>query len=178
MMCSYNQLNGVPVCANYDLLTQITRHDWGLEGWACFLNPLNYLLTWRQWHSRTSNDFLFLDNIDCVLVCLLHLEEACKIIQFCTNSNCSDKNGTFQVYYFRLWCSSNHCHFNRSSYPSPAHVYGYLICGCEISLFQSIKQSHYKSILLSISTLWCLWMCVIHIYMFNVVSMVGLFVIE
>lgn len=33
MMCSYNQLNGVPVCANYDLLTQMTRHDWGLEGY-------------------------------------------------------------------------------------------------------------------------------------------------
>lgn len=33
MMCSYNQLNGVPVCANYDLLTQMTRNDWGLEGY-------------------------------------------------------------------------------------------------------------------------------------------------
>ena len=43
---------------------------------------------------------------------------------------------------------------------------------------KDIYLLHYNSILLSISTLWCLWMCVIHIYMFNVMSMVGLVVIE
>ncbi|ERN11975.1 probable beta-D-xylosidase 6 [Amborella trichopoda] len=33
LMCSYNQLNGIPSCARYDLLTQTARNEWGFEGY-------------------------------------------------------------------------------------------------------------------------------------------------
>lgn len=33
MMCSYNQVNGVPACAHYDLLSQTARSDWGFQGY-------------------------------------------------------------------------------------------------------------------------------------------------
>ena len=31
-MCSYNAINGVPACANYELLTKLTRDSWGFNG--------------------------------------------------------------------------------------------------------------------------------------------------
>ncbi|OAE24539.1 hypothetical protein AXG93_2415s1180 [Marchantia polymorpha subsp. ruderalis] len=33
MMCSYNRVNGVPTCANYNLLTETARNTWGLNGY-------------------------------------------------------------------------------------------------------------------------------------------------
>ncbi|XP_057820324.2 probable beta-D-xylosidase 7 isoform X2 [Cryptomeria japonica] len=33
IMCSYNRVNGVPPCADYDLLTNTARHDWGFQGY-------------------------------------------------------------------------------------------------------------------------------------------------
>lgn len=32
LMCSYNSVNGVPACANHDLL-QKARTEWGFQGW-------------------------------------------------------------------------------------------------------------------------------------------------
>ena len=34
LMCSYNAINGVPSCANKDLLTAAARDRWGLEGYV------------------------------------------------------------------------------------------------------------------------------------------------
>jgi beta-D-xylosidase 4 len=34
LMCSYNRLNGIPMCADYDLLTLTVRDQWGFEGYA------------------------------------------------------------------------------------------------------------------------------------------------
>ncbi|KAG8377374.1 hypothetical protein BUALT_Bualt08G0026400 [Buddleja alternifolia] len=33
MMCAYNLVNGVPNCADYDLLTKTVRGDWGFQGY-------------------------------------------------------------------------------------------------------------------------------------------------
>eukprot|EP00249_Psilotum_nudum_P013885 c24568_g1_i1 orf=97-2478(+) len=33
VMCSHNRVNGVPVCANGQLLTETVRNDWGLNGY-------------------------------------------------------------------------------------------------------------------------------------------------
>ncbi|XP_064381325.1 uncharacterized protein LOC112985776 [Dromaius novaehollandiae] len=33
-MCSYNSINGVPACANKELLTDILRGEWGFEGYV------------------------------------------------------------------------------------------------------------------------------------------------
>lgn len=33
-MCSYNRVNGVPTCADYNFLTEIVRNTWGLDGYA------------------------------------------------------------------------------------------------------------------------------------------------
>eukprot|EP00049_Salpingoeca_infusionum_P006942 m.113052 g.113052 ORF g.113052 m.113052 type:complete len:901 (+) comp13502_c0_seq1:214-2916(+) len=33
LMCSYNSVNGIPSCANKDLLTTIARESWGFEGY-------------------------------------------------------------------------------------------------------------------------------------------------
>lgn len=34
LMCSYNAVNGIPSCADADLLTTILRHDWGFQGYV------------------------------------------------------------------------------------------------------------------------------------------------
>ena len=39
LMCSYNRVNGVPSCADPDLL-QRARRDWGFKG---------YVLMWQAW---------------------------------------------------------------------------------------------------------------------------------
>ncbi|KAL2551538.1 putative beta-D-xylosidase 7 [Forsythia ovata] len=33
MMCAYNRVNGVPNCADYDLLTKTVRGEWGFQGY-------------------------------------------------------------------------------------------------------------------------------------------------
>ncbi|KAL3698742.1 hypothetical protein R1sor_012818 [Riccia sorocarpa] len=33
LMCSYNQVNGIPACADYYLLTELARNRWGLDGY-------------------------------------------------------------------------------------------------------------------------------------------------
>ncbi|KAG0623933.1 hypothetical protein M758_3G212400 [Ceratodon purpureus] len=33
LMCSYNRLNGIPMCADYELLTLTVRNQWGFEGY-------------------------------------------------------------------------------------------------------------------------------------------------
>lgn len=35
IMCAYNRVNGVPNCADYNLLTKIARGLWGFQGYAC-----------------------------------------------------------------------------------------------------------------------------------------------
>jgi beta-glucosidase-like glycosyl hydrolase len=32
IMCSYNRVNGVPTCADHNLLTKTARGDWGFNG--------------------------------------------------------------------------------------------------------------------------------------------------
>jgi beta-glucosidase-like glycosyl hydrolase len=32
IMCSYNRVNGVPTCADYNLLSTTARQDWGFYG--------------------------------------------------------------------------------------------------------------------------------------------------
>ncbi|CAM6109319.1 unnamed protein product [Calypogeia fissa] len=34
LMCSYNSVNGVPSCANKDLLTKLARNTWGFDGYV------------------------------------------------------------------------------------------------------------------------------------------------
>jgi xylan 1,4-beta-xylosidase len=34
VMCSYNQVNGKPTCADKDLLSGVIRGDWKLNGWV------------------------------------------------------------------------------------------------------------------------------------------------
>jgi beta-glucosidase len=34
IMCSYNSINGVPSCANYELLTTVLREEWGFTGYV------------------------------------------------------------------------------------------------------------------------------------------------
>lgn len=33
LMCSYNRVNGIPMCANYELLTLTVRNQWGFDGY-------------------------------------------------------------------------------------------------------------------------------------------------
>lgn len=32
LMCAYNRVNGVPSCADYNLLSQTARGQWGFKG--------------------------------------------------------------------------------------------------------------------------------------------------
>lgn len=63
IMCAYNSVNGIPSCANHNLLTNIARRQWGFHGYYiyiytnemsfffCFINAvfvtLNILIIFR-----------------------------------------------------------------------------------------------------------------------------------
>lgn len=32
LMCAYNEVNGVPPCGDYNLLTTVARGEWGFNG--------------------------------------------------------------------------------------------------------------------------------------------------
>merc|ERR1712232_1315471 len=34
IMCSYNSVNGIPMCANRELLTDVLRDQWGFDGYV------------------------------------------------------------------------------------------------------------------------------------------------
>jgi beta-glucosidase-like glycosyl hydrolase len=40
LMCSYNRLNGIPMCTHYELLTLTVRNSWGFNGYAITSNCL------------------------------------------------------------------------------------------------------------------------------------------
>lgn len=48
VMCSYNQVNGVPTCADPDLLAGVIRGQWKLNGYvgvfSCFLSFFHFPL--------------------------------------------------------------------------------------------------------------------------------------
>ncbi|XP_058081215.1 probable beta-D-xylosidase 5 [Magnolia sinica] len=53
VMCSYNRINGIPACADMDLLKGVVRGQWGLDGYIVsdcdsidvFFNAINYTAT-------------------------------------------------------------------------------------------------------------------------------------
>ena len=55
-MCSYNAINGVPACANHELLTGLARDTWGFKGFIvsdcgkCILIRIVYIGSWMIIH--------------------------------------------------------------------------------------------------------------------------------
>ncbi|XP_050419496.1 uncharacterized protein LOC126832672 isoform X1 [Patella vulgata] len=61
-MCSYTSINGVPSCANKELLTTILREEWGFTGYVVSdAGAVEYV---RHYHNYTSN------NVDTVAACV------------------------------------------------------------------------------------------------------------
>lgn len=48
VMCSYNQVNGKPTCADPDLLAGVIRGEWKLNGYVCFFSCLVFSLKKRM----------------------------------------------------------------------------------------------------------------------------------
>jgi len=45
LMCNYNRINGIPACANKELLTDILRKEWGFKGYVVS----DQGAVWNQW---------------------------------------------------------------------------------------------------------------------------------
>jgi Glycosyl hydrolase family 3 N terminal domain len=43
VMCSYNQVNGTPTCANKDLLSGVIRDEWKLNGYVIYILILSII---------------------------------------------------------------------------------------------------------------------------------------
>lgn len=76
-MCSYNAINGVPSCANSELLTELLREKWGFDGFVvsdcsmysiCFF--CIYLLTFLDAVSQVYTDHHFArSNVEAAVFC-------------------------------------------------------------------------------------------------------------
>jgi len=56
IMCSYNSLNGVPTCADFNLLNKAARTDWGLQGYVTSDCSAVYLVYTAHQYARTAED--------------------------------------------------------------------------------------------------------------------------
>ncbi|KAI3465097.1 hypothetical protein Pfo_021760 [Paulownia fortunei] len=56
IMCAYNQVNGVPNCVDYDLLTKTARGEWGFQGYIVSDCDAVSLLYEKQNYSKTPED--------------------------------------------------------------------------------------------------------------------------
>jgi len=50
IMCAYNRVNGVPNCADFNLLTKTARQQWKFDGYVLSLAPFKAML-----HNYTSH---------------------------------------------------------------------------------------------------------------------------
>ena len=70
-MCSYNRVNGIPTCADPNLLKGIIRDQWNLDGLVPPLRPcLDEILVWEKENKKkvrsmvnSSNIFIFSNQI-------------------------------------------------------------------------------------------------------------------
>lgn len=53
LMCSYNSVNGIPACANHELLTKILREEWGFKGYV--ISDEGALENIIYWHNYFNN---------------------------------------------------------------------------------------------------------------------------
>lgn len=56
IMCAYNLVNGVPNCADYDLLTKTARGEWGFQGYITSDCDAVSLLFEKQNYSKSHED--------------------------------------------------------------------------------------------------------------------------
>ncbi|EYU26836.1 hypothetical protein MIMGU_mgv1a024762mg, partial [Erythranthe guttata] len=56
IMCAYNLVNGVPNCADYDLLTKTARGEWGFQGYITSDCDAVSLLYEKQKYSKSHED--------------------------------------------------------------------------------------------------------------------------
>ncbi|KAL8058436.1 hypothetical protein ABFX02_03G017700 [Erythranthe guttata] len=56
VMCAYNLVNGVPNCADYDLLTKTTRGEWGFQGYIVSDCDAVSLIYEKQNYSKSHED--------------------------------------------------------------------------------------------------------------------------
>ncbi|XP_062220354.1 probable beta-D-xylosidase 7 [Phragmites australis] len=56
IMCSYNRVNGVPTCADYNLLSQTARKDWGFYGYITSDCDAVAIIHDAQGYAKTAED--------------------------------------------------------------------------------------------------------------------------
>ncbi|WAR07415.1 BXL2-like protein [Mya arenaria] len=68
IMCSYNSINGVPACANHDLLTKTLRAQWGFRGYVVSdADALGNIITWHMYTNSTVDAAAMCVNAGCNL---------------------------------------------------------------------------------------------------------------
>ena len=55
-MCAYTSVNGVPNCANADLLTKTFRNSWGLDGYVAADYDAVAIMRISQFYGPTAED--------------------------------------------------------------------------------------------------------------------------
>ncbi|XP_052190975.1 probable beta-D-xylosidase 7 [Diospyros lotus] len=56
IMCAYNQVNGIPNCADYNLLTKTAREDWGFQGYITSDCDGVVMINEAQGYAKTPED--------------------------------------------------------------------------------------------------------------------------
>ncbi|KAL1547021.1 putative beta-D-xylosidase 7 [Salvia divinorum] len=56
LMCAYNLVNGVPNCADYDLLTKTARGEWGFDGYIASDCDASALIFKRQHYAKSEEE--------------------------------------------------------------------------------------------------------------------------
>lgn len=60
LMCSYNAVNGVPTCADPDIMTTKARNTWGFQVWRVYNSCAAYLVFESFMHIRFVFSFMSL----------------------------------------------------------------------------------------------------------------------
>lgn len=56
IMCAYNLVNGIPSCADHDLLTKTAREEWGFKGYIVSDCDAVSLIHEKQNYSQSHED--------------------------------------------------------------------------------------------------------------------------
>jgi len=69
-MCSYNRVNGIPTCADPDLLQGVIRGQWGLDGSVSIPNQSFYSFHYMSSYLNATAIYTFIPMIAIIKGCL------------------------------------------------------------------------------------------------------------
>ncbi|XP_011011484.1 PREDICTED: probable beta-D-xylosidase 7 [Populus euphratica] len=105
IMCSYNEINGIPSCAHHDLLTKTLRQEWGFYGYITSDCDAVNVLHVEQKYAKTPEDAVA-DALKSGIVTLLLPCHARICIWMDVECSTSARSKDFPVSYLRNYTKS------------------------------------------------------------------------